>query len=124
MTDDPRYSASQQPGRGRPNPQATQGYTQAGYQQPYDWRYATAQQAAQQNPQQQYGYGGYPPRPTGPGPQAPREPRKRSRAAALTVGALAIAAVSAGMGGAVATMVKPDGTTVTTMTTAAPNGKP
>ena len=73
MTDDPRYSASQQPGRDGPNPHATQGYTQAGYQQPYDWRYATTQQAAQQNPQQPYqpGYGAYPPRPPGPGPQGP-----------------------------------------------------
>ncbi len=42
MTDDPRYSAPQQPGQRVPNQQAAPGYPQAGYQQPYDWRYAHA----------------------------------------------------------------------------------
>ena len=111
MTDDPRYATPHQPGQS-PSPQAAQGYPQAGYQQPYDWRYATGSPTAQQHyqPGQTPGY-----------PAAP--PRKRSRTAALTAGALAIAAVSAGVGGAVATMVQPDGRAVTTITTAAPNGR-
>ena len=94
------------------------GYTQAGYQQPYDWRYGAAQQ-----PGQQYGqaYGSYPAGPT----RVSRSPRKHSRTAALTAGALAISAVSAGIGGAVATMVKPDGHATTTITSAAlPGGSP
>ena len=111
MTDDPRYATPHQPGQS-PSPQAAQGYPQAGYQQPYDWRYATGSPTAQQHyqPGQTPGY-----------PAAP--PRKRSRTAALTAGALAIAAVSAGVGGAVATMVQPDGRAVTTITTTAPNGR-
>lgn len=122
MTDDPRYTASQPSGQHGANQQATQGYTQAGYQQPYDWRYGTAQQPAQQQYRQPYGpYGTTSPA----GPAAVQKPRKRSRTAALTAGALAIAAVSAGVGGAVATMVKSDGPTVTTITSAAaPNSRP
>ena len=113
MTDDPRYSPPQQPGH-VPAQQAAQGYPQAGYQQPYDWRYATAGQP---------GAGPYGPE-YGPGyPGANPAPRRRSRTAALTVGALAIAAVSAGMGGVVATMAAPDGRMVTTITSAAPNGR-
>ena len=73
MTDDPRYATPHQPGQS-PSPQAAQGYPQAGYQQPYDWRYATGSPTAQQHyqPGQTPGY-----------PAAP--PRKRSRTAALTV---------------------------------------
>lgn len=113
MTDDPRYSPPQQPGH-VPAQQAAQGYPQAGYQQPYDWRYATAGQP---------GAGPYGPE-YGPGhPGANPAPRRRSRAVALTAGALAIAAVSAGMGGLVATMAAPDGRVVTTITSAAPNGR-
>jgi putative serine protease PepD len=113
MTDDPRYSPPQQPGQ-VPAQQAAQGYPQAGYQQPYDWRYAPAGQP---------GAGPYGPE-YGPGyPGANPAPRRRSRAAALTAGALAIAAVSAGMGGVVATMAAPDGRMVTTITSAAPNGR-
>ncbi|MCV6963297.1 peptidase S1 [Mycobacterium intermedium] len=48
--------------------------------------------------------GMYPP--MGPPPQLPRQPQKRSRAGLLTVGALAIAVVSAGIGGAAATVVE------------------
>ena len=116
MTDDQRYTAPQQSGQQVPNQQATRGYPQAGYQPQstpnYDWRYATAQQAAQQ---QYPTYGSAPATPAA----APR--RKRSRAVGLTAGALAIAAVSAGMGGMVATMVRPDAQTVTTTTAAGPS---
>ena len=119
MTEDPRYTAPQSAGRGRPDRHATRSYTQAGHQQPYDWRYGTAQQPGQQ----QYGqpYGSY-----GAGPAGvAAKPRKGSRTAALAAGALAIAAVSAGVGGAVATMVRSDGHAMTTITSAAlPTGNP
>jgi len=105
MTNHPRYSPPQQPGRqpggyehaapGYPGAQRSAPY------QPYDWRYATQQQTPfrpQYDP-----YRAAPPVP----------PQKRSRAGALTVGALAIAVVSAGIGGGVATMVAPDQQTAT-----------
>jgi putative serine protease PepD len=74
-------------------------------------------------PQQQYGqqYGQYQP-PGAPAPKPPRQ-RKRGRAVGLAAGALTLAAVSAGVGGLVATMAAPDGTTVTTITTAAQSGQ-
>ncbi len=46
--------------------------------------------------------------------QVPPAPRKRSRAGVLTIGALAIALVSAGVGGGVATLVKPDRPAIST----------
>lgn len=113
MTDDPRYSPPQQP---------APGYTQAGYQQPYDWRYATAAQQRGYDGYGAYGSGGpgYP----DPGSRPATEPpRRRSRAVALTIGALAISAVSAGVGGVVATMAAPDGQMMTTITTVAPDGR-
>jgi putative serine protease PepD len=85
-------------------------------QQSYDWRYATQQQTAQQQAYrgQHDPYRGAP-QPQGmPGPHLPPVPRKRSRAGALTIGALAIALVSAGVGGGVATLVKPDHPTIST----------
>lgn len=102
MTDDQRYSTPHS-GQPVPNQQAAPGYNQAGYQQPYDWRYGNAQQS----------YDPYRAARAGntavlPPVAAPRR-RKRSRAVALTIGALAIAAVSAGVGGTVASMVKSDG---------------
>lgn len=112
MTDDPRYSPSQS-GQQPPNQQAAPGYTQAGYQQQYDWRYAN---------QPNYDpYRGARAGNTAVLPPVPDKPRKRSRSIALTAGALAIAAVSAGVGGVVATMVRPDERSTTTMSTAAPN---
>ena len=128
MTDDPRYSPSQQSGRGMPNQQAGAGYTQggyqtqAGYQQSYDWRYASAQQPGSQQSWDPY-------RAAQAGntavlpPVAGAPARKRSRPVALTVGALAIAAVSAGMGGMVAVMSQPQSGPITTIATAAPNGR-
>ncbi|GJF15919.1 peptidase S1 [Mycolicibacterium cyprinidarum] len=97
-----------------PGQQQTGAYDQ----QHYDWRYATEQQRqafrANYDP-----YRGAP-MPAGPGqylrpsmPAAPRrDPRKRSRASALTAGAVAIAIVSAGIGGGVAVLAHPghDGT--------------
>ncbi|MGI9161710.1 MAG: S1C family serine protease [Mycobacterium sp.] len=111
MTDE-RFNPPQQ----APNQQAAPGYTPGGYQQPYDWRYATSQQ---QYPQ---GSGGNWDPYRGAG-AAPGKPRKRSRGIALATGALAISVVSAGIGGMVATAVQPNGPTTTTITTAAQPGR-
>jgi putative serine protease PepD len=113
MTNDPRYSppppySGRRPGDGRPagypGPHGHTGYQQQ--QQPYDWRYATQQQ--QQAYRQPYDpYRGGPQHPHQQVPP-PRPPKKKSRAGALTAGALAIAVVSAGIGGGVALVAKPD----------------
>ena len=110
MTNHPRYSPQPQPGQrpgpyeqapGFSGPQRPGPYYQ---QQPYDWRYATAQPTQFRPPYDPYR--GAPARPDLPGPHQP--PQKRSRAGALTVGALAVAVVSAGIGGGVATVMKSD----------------
>jgi putative serine protease PepD len=120
MTNDPRYSPPPPHHGRRPGDDRTAVYPQGqpgqtGYQQqPYDWRYATQQQ--QHAYRQAYDpYRGGPQQPPSGGRypqhqqvQPPRPPRKRSRAGALTVGALTIAVVSAGIGGGVVLMGKPD----------------
>jgi putative serine protease PepD len=134
MTNDPRYSPPpQQPGY-HPAPNQTapvpshagsSGYAQ-GQQQPYnqqfDWRYRSqpSQTTQFRPPYDPFGNTG-PGRIPGAGPMAggtgpmpgmlpgmpgAPEPRKRSRAGLLTVGALAIAVVSAGIGGVAATAVE------------------
>lgn len=136
MTNDPRYSPPpQQPGYPpAPNQPApvpshagSSGYAQ-GQQQPYnqqfDWRYRsqptqTTQFRSPYEPFSNTGPGRIPgagPLPGGagagpipgmlPGMPAAPEPRKRSRAGLLTAGALAIAVVSAGIGGAAATAIE------------------
>jgi putative serine protease PepD len=112
MTNHPRYSPPPpQPGRGPGgNEPVAPGYPGAQrpdpyHQQPYDWRYATQQQfRAPYDP-----YRGGPAPAAVPGPQRPAgPPQKRSRAGTLTAGALAVAIVSAGVGGGVATLVQQD----------------
>lgn len=76
--------------QGHPRPTAPQ----------YDWRYAT-------QPPQQFRPDPYRTDPTRPLPP-PLPPQKRSRAGLLTVGALAVALVSAGIGGGVATLAHPE----------------
>ena len=122
MTEDPRYSTPQQAGRRVPNQQAApgsnqSGYHQSGYQQPYDWRYA--------NTQGHYGPAPYPSQAAQPVGAAGMSPpaRKRFRPVAMTVGALAIAAVSAGVGGMVAMTAQPGGRPTGTITSPAPNGR-
>jgi len=73
-------------------------------QQPYDWRYAQQPYRQPYDPYRDARHT-YPLPPAGP-PSMP--PQKRSRAGALTAGALAVAVVSAGIGGGVALAVHPD----------------
>ena len=125
MTDDPRYSPPQQPGQNVPNQQGAPGYSQPGYQQPYDWRYGGVQpQAHHQAPQPPFDpYRSARAGSTSVLPPVVEKPRrKRSRSVALTAGALAIAAVSAGIGGAVATVVRSEDHPISTANTAVASG--
>ena len=124
MTNHPRYSPPPPPQGRRPGDDRTavypgqHGHTGYQQQQPYDWRYATQQQ--QHAYRQAYDpYRGAPQQPHQQVP--PQPPQKRSRAGALTVGALTIAVVSAGIGGGVALMAKPDNHSGGTQITAAPS---
>src|SRR3954467_4042328 len=127
MTNDPRYSPPPPPQGRRPGDDRTAvypgqyGHTGYQQQQPVDWRYATQQQ--QQAYRQAYDpYRGAPAQPHQQlPPRPPQRPQKRSRAGALTVGALAIAVVSAGIGGGVALLAKPDNRPGGTQITAAPS---
>jgi putative serine protease PepD len=108
MTNHPRYSPPpQQPGyHPAPDQRGAPGYSGHGQQQTYpqhfEWRYG-AQQPYRQQP---YGsFNGGQPGPAGGPPPHLGAPRKRSRAGALTVGALAIAVISAGVGGATASLI-------------------
>ena len=119
MTNHPRYSPAPQPGHqpgmqgqvphGQVGPQRSGSYEQQGG---WDWRYATEQQRqAYRSPYDPYPGAPMPGQYPQPGmpPVAP-QPRKRSRATGLAIGAVAIAVVSAGVGGGVATLVHPDHT--------------
>jgi len=119
MTEDPRYSSPQQSGQRMPNPQAAPGHSPTGYTQPYDWRYGSTQPqfGSAHDPYRGAPHGGTAVMP----PVAPT--RKRFRPIALTAGALAIAAVSAGVGGMVAMSARPASSPVTTIATAEANGR-
>jgi putative serine protease PepD len=118
MTNHPRYSPPpQQPGyRPVSDQRGAPGYSGHGqqqtYPQHYDWRYGQ-QPHSQQPPYQQQPYGSFgsgQPGPAGGPPTAQLGvPRKRSRGGALAVGALAIAVVSAGIGGAAASVIEHKG---------------
>ncbi|MEW5808035.1 MAG: trypsin-like peptidase domain-containing protein [Actinomycetota bacterium] len=116
MTNHPRYSPAphpgQQPGMAGQAPHGQVGPQRSGsheQQAGWDWRYATEQQRQAFRPP----YDPYPgapmpnpyPRPGFP-PAAPA-PKKRSRTTGLAAGAVAIAILSAGIGGGVATLVHP-----------------
>lgn len=121
MTNHPRYSPPPPPPGRRPigpehsGPGYPGGAQRPGayQQQPYDWRYATQQQLTQQHATQQQFRAPYDPYRGAPQPQPSHVPQKRSRAGALTAGALAIAVVSAGIGGGVAVLAQPDGQSAT-----------
>lgn len=119
MTDDPRYAPQsgqrlphQQPHQlssgQQPTGYQTAGYQPTGYQQPHDWRYASSQQV----------YDPY--RGSSIGAPLPPPGRKRSRTAALALGALTIATVSAGVGGVVAARVQNPVPATSTATQASP----
>ncbi|MCH9735363.1 MAG: trypsin-like peptidase domain-containing protein [Actinomycetia bacterium] len=115
MTNHPRYSPTPPPGRPSGNHgQVPPGQQRPGAyeQQPYDWRYATEQQRqAFRAPYDPYRGAPMPARPGQyPRPEMPAvpQPQRRSRAAGVTAGAVAIAIVSAGIGGGVAVLADPD----------------
>lgn len=125
MTNHPRYSPPPPPpgrrqiGREHVVPGYPGGAPRPGpyQQQPYDWRYATQQQVAQQQFRAPYDpYRGAPQPPPG------QPSQKRSRAGVLTAGAVAIAVVSAGIGGGVALLAQPEQQTASSsMNGAAPS---
>ena len=127
MTNHPRYSPPppQQPGyRSAPNQPVPPAYAQGqpAYNQQFDWRYQQSHPSQQQyrRPYEPFSGTGSGPVPriggAGPVPIPPMIPpmppppgvvrERRSRAGMLTVGALAIAVVSAGIGGTAATVVE------------------
>lgn len=120
MTNHPRYSQPQEPGQHSGAPGYPGGRPDPYQQQPYDWRYARQPQQPQlppqpqphQPPQQTQAYrGAYDPYRSSPhmpiAPQPVVVSKKRSKLA-LASGALAVAVVSAGIGGGVATLVHDD----------------
>jgi putative serine protease PepD len=125
MTNHPRYSPPPQQHGYRPvsDQRGATGHSSPGqqqtYQQGYDWRYGQQPQQPQQGQYRQ---------PYGPfaggqgGPPAGGPPRKRSRAGALTVGALAVAVVSAGIGGAAASVIEHHGGLASVADGALPGG--
>jgi putative serine protease PepD len=115
MTDDPRYSQSQQSGQRVPNQQPAPGYPRAGYSQQYDWRYGHAQQPYDPYRAARSGNTAVMP------PMVAEAPRRRGRPFALAAGALAISVVSAGVGGMVAVMAQPDSRPTTAITTSGPD---
>ncbi len=104
MTNHPRYSAPQQP-----YPPHTQRYS------PYDWR-ATQQIPIPRQP--------HTPHPVPQPPPVPSAPQKRSHAGGFIAGAMAIAVVSAGVGGGVALAVRPDHPNAATTVATAPGAAP
>ncbi|BBX00710.1 peptidase S1 [Mycolicibacterium moriokaense] len=129
MTNHPRYSPPPPPGRRPGVPEHTpHGYPGAQrpdpYTQPYDWRYQTQQQPQQSFRAPYDPYRGAPSAATGTYPQIPMPPQKRSRTGGLIVGALAIAIVSAGIGGGVAMLAQPDQPSATSTLNGAAPGVP
>ncbi|WP_039891187.1 S1C family serine protease [Mycobacterium xenopi] len=104
MTNHPRYSPPpQQPGyRPAPNQPTGPGYVGPGPQ--YDWRFG--QQPPYRQPYAPFGGAGQGAPVGAPSPLFGGVDQKRSRTGLLAVGALAIAVVSAGIGGGVASVVE------------------
>ncbi|WIM85816.1 trypsin-like peptidase domain-containing protein [Candidatus Mycobacterium wuenschmannii] len=128
MTNHPRYSPPpQQPGyRPVSDQRGATSHSAYGQQQTYPQGYEWRQGAHQpQQPQFRQPYGPFAGQgghsAGGPPPQLPA-PRKRSRAGALTVGAIAVAVVSAGIGGAAASVVAHHGTLASVADGAMPGG--
>ncbi|MFZ0228095.1 MAG: trypsin-like peptidase domain-containing protein [Mycobacterium sp.] len=90
------------------------------YPQGYDWRYG--QQPPFRQPYGPFAGGQAGPSAGGPPPPQLGAPRKRSRAGALAVGAVAVAVVSAGIGGAAASVIEHHGQLTSTADGALPGG--
>jgi len=119
MTNHPRYSPPQRPGSAHAGAAGQHYPAQAQRYSPYDWR-ATQEIPIPRQP--------YPPN-VGPQPTAASSPvtpagQKRSRAGGLIAGAVAVAVVSAGVGGGVALAVRPDHPNTTTAVATAPGALP
>ncbi|HEY1841631.1 MAG TPA: trypsin-like peptidase domain-containing protein [Mycobacterium sp.] len=125
MTNHPRYSPPPQQHGYRPVPdqRGATGHSGHGQQQTYppgyDWRYG-------QQPQYRQPYGpfagGQAGHSAGGPPPSLTAPRKRSRAGALTIGAVAVAVVSAGIGGAAASVIEHHGQLTSIADGALPGG--
>ncbi len=113
MTNHPRYSPPQQPGRSHTGATGQRYPSQAQRYSPYDWR-ATREIPI---PHQPYA-STRPPQPTAAMPPVSAAGQRRSRAGGLIAGAMAIAVVSAGVGGGVALAVRQDHPNTTTVATA------
>ena len=123
MTNHPYPPQPPQPGQrtgaydtgmtGYPGPQ---GQRPSNAQQQYDWRYATQQYRQPHDP--------YRPDHTRTLPPISAAPQRRSRAGLLTVGALTLAMVSAGIGGGVATLVQSDRPAITSPLSGASPSEP
>ncbi|MFZ3348722.1 S1C family serine protease [Mycobacterium sp.] len=126
MTNQPRYSPPPQQHGYRPvsDQRGATGYSGHGqqqtYPQGYDWRYG--QQPPFRQPYGPFAGGQAGPSAGGPPPPQLGAPRKRSRAGALAVGAVAVAVVSAGIGGAAATVIEHHGQLTSTADGALPGG--
>jgi putative serine protease PepD len=124
MTNHPRYSPPPQQHGYRPvsDQRGATGHSSPGqqqtYPQGYDWRYSQQPQQPQQG-QYRQPYGPFAGAQGGPPPPAPR---KRSRTGALTVGAVAVAVVSAGIGGAAASLIDHHGSLASVADGALPGG--
>jgi putative serine protease PepD len=124
MTNHPRYSPPPQQHGYRPvsDQRGATGHSSPGqqqtYPQGYDWRYSQQPQQPQQG-QYRQPYGPFAGAQGGPPPPGPR---KRSRAGALTVGAVAVAVVSAGIGGAAASLIDHHGSLASVADGALPGG--
>ena len=125
MTNHPRYSPPPQQHGYRPvsDQRGATGHSGHGqqqtYPQGYDWRYG------QQPPQYRQPYGPFAGGQGGAsagGPPPLHAPRKRSRAGALAVGAVAVAVVSAGIGGAAASVIDHHGQLASVADGALPGG--
>ena len=106
MTKHPRYTPPQQPGQYYPGPTPQHS--------PYDWRYAQQSYRGPYDPNARLAQ----PPTAIPAVQPAPMSQKRSRAGVLTVGAVAVAVVSAGVGGGVALAVQPHHSAATTVATA------
>ena len=123
MTDQPRYSSPPQPGNPVPASAGAPGYPgDPSGRLPAAVRLAVRHPAAAVPRSLRPVPGGAPTHSGAVPTMVAAPPRQRSRAGALTAGALAIAVVSAGVGGTVVLLAQPDREPVSRVERAAPSG--